>query len=136
MRIQEAATRLGISARMLRHYENEGLIVPRRAANGYRSYTTDDLLQAEWVRDLIACGISTRELYGLVSALEDSSQQPGLNCSLIMRDKLKQIDRLVEALNSRREALSIRLGAWESGVDVRDKRIEHSARPRGSTYDS
>ena len=136
MQTKEAATRLGISARMLRHYETEGLIVPHRAANGYRSYTPVDLLQAEWVRDLIACGFSTRELYGLVSALEDSSQQPGLNCSLIMRDKLKQIDRLVEALNSRREALSIRLGAWESGVDVRDKRIEHSARPRGSTYDS
>ena len=128
MRIQEAATRLGISARMLRHYENEGLIVPRRAANGYRSYTTDDLLQAEWARDLIACGFSARELCELVSALEDSSQQPGLNCSLVMRGKLNQIDRLVETLKSRRAALSARLGAWERGVDVRDGRMSFLAR--------
>lgn len=113
MRVQEAARHLGISARMLRHYESEGLIAPRRSANGYRRFSATELARAGWVRDLIACGFSTRELRGLVSALDNDPQKPGLNCSQVMRDKLGQIDRLVAALNQRRNALSLRLAAWE-----------------------
>jgi len=113
MRIQEVARHLGISARMLRHYEIEGLIAPRRSTNGYRDFSAQELAQAEWVRDLIASGFSTRELRGLVSALDDGPPKPGLNCSLVMRNKLDQIDRLVAALNRQRNALSQRLTAWE-----------------------
>lgn len=131
VRIQETAKRLGISARMLRHYETEGLIVPRRSANGYRQYTLAELEQAGWVRDFIACGFSTRELRQLVSALDDSAQGPELNCSVLMREKLDQIDRLVGVLTARRRALSSRLSAWErDGVeqhkDIPDEETGHA----------
>jgi len=42
MRIGELATRTGVPTRMLRYYEEQGLITPRRLANGYREY--DDFL--------------------------------------------------------------------------------------------
>jgi len=50
MRIKEAARRLGISERMLRHYENEGLLRPRRSENGYRWYDEADLRRVARIR--------------------------------------------------------------------------------------
>ena len=38
MRIGELADRTGVSRRLLRYYEEQGLLVPSRADNGYREY--------------------------------------------------------------------------------------------------
>ena len=38
MKIGELATRTGVPARMLRYYEEQGLITPQRLDNGYREY--------------------------------------------------------------------------------------------------
>jgi hypothetical protein len=38
MRIGELAERTGVPARLLRYYEEQGLLTPARAANGYRDY--------------------------------------------------------------------------------------------------
>jgi len=43
MRIGEAARITGVSARSLRFYEQQGLIVPGRCANGYRDYCRSTL---------------------------------------------------------------------------------------------
>ncbi|MCS3451234.1 MULTISPECIES: MerR family transcriptional regulator [Bradyrhizobium] len=112
MRIQEAANRLGVSARVLRHYEHEGLIVPRRTRNGYRSYSAPEVDRAAWVRDLIDSGFSTRELRNLLAALEDSPGRAGI-CSAVMQDKLERIDHAIETLRKRRRALSRRLSDWK-----------------------
>jgi len=42
MRIGELSARTGVSVRMLRHYEKEGLLHPSRLASGYRAYTSAD----------------------------------------------------------------------------------------------
>ncbi len=56
MQIKEAAERLGITERMLRHYEKSGLMEARRSENGYRSYSAADLRRAARIRDFIATG--------------------------------------------------------------------------------
>jgi len=112
MRIQEAARYLGVSARSLRHYESEGLIEPRRAANGYRTYAPPEVERAAWVRDLIAAGFSTRELRNLLAALEDGPRKAAVDCSVVMQGKLNQIDHAVAALRKRRQALARRLTEW------------------------
>ncbi|WP_206685369.1 MerR family transcriptional regulator [Bradyrhizobium uaiense] len=112
MRIQEAADRLGVSTRVLRHYEHEGLIVPRRTPNGYRSYSAPEVDRAAWVRDLIGSGFSTREIRNLIAALEDGTSRLGVNCSAVMKDKLERIDRAIETLRRRRRTLSRRLSDW------------------------
>lgn len=38
MRIGELARRTGVSERMLRYYEQEGLLRPARTTSGYRDY--------------------------------------------------------------------------------------------------
>ncbi|MGV9610929.1 MerR family DNA-binding transcriptional regulator [Nocardia xishanensis] len=43
MLIGEFADRSGTSARMLRYYEQQGLVRARRSANGYRVYDEGEL---------------------------------------------------------------------------------------------
>ena len=38
MKIGELSRRTGVSVRMLRYYEGEGLLAPQRTASGYRDY--------------------------------------------------------------------------------------------------
>jgi MerR family transcriptional regulator, copper efflux regulator len=112
MQIREAAQHLGVSTRALRHYEASGLLRPTRFENGYRNLSEADVRRAEWVRDLIAAGFSTRELRALITALDEGQAEP--TCVGVLRDKLDQIDRLVEVLERRRRAVAERLVAQES----------------------
>lgn len=113
MRIKEAAQQVGVSARMLRHYEAEALLAPRRDSNGYRHYGPQDVATAQWVRDLIAAGFSARELREVLLAFDQRPPRPGPRCAEMMRQKLEQIDRLAEALTTRSAALATRLAALE-----------------------
>lgn len=56
MKISEASRVSGVSARSLRYYEDEGLIVPGRCSNGYRDCrsTVDRVLV---IRSLLESGL-------------------------------------------------------------------------------
>jgi MerR family transcriptional regulator, copper efflux regulator len=54
MRIQEAARRVGTSARMLRYAEELGLVAPPRGPSGYRAYGEQDVLAAALALELQA----------------------------------------------------------------------------------
>ncbi|MER7171505.1 MerR family transcriptional regulator [Streptomyces mesophilus] len=60
MRIGEAAKVSGVSARSLRHYEDEGLIVPGRCGNGYRDYCRSTLDRVGAIRSLLESGLPVR----------------------------------------------------------------------------
>ncbi|MCP2635726.1 MerR family transcriptional regulator [Microbacterium sp. HD4P20] len=60
MKIGELSERTGIPTRMLRYYEQQGLLSSSRAANGYRSYDESDVERATRVRGLVQAGLSTR----------------------------------------------------------------------------
>lgn len=47
MTIQQLEARTGLPRGSIRYYEKEGLIAPRRRANGYRDYSEDDALTVE-----------------------------------------------------------------------------------------
>jgi DNA-binding transcriptional MerR regulator len=69
MRIGELAKRTGVATRMLRYYEEQGLISPRRLDNGYREY--DDYLvdRVQKIRGLIDSGIPTRIIGNILPCL-------------------------------------------------------------------
>lgn len=70
----EAAKRLGISAKALRIYEQQELLIPRRTAAGWRVYGPDELARATEIialRDLgLSLGQVARALEGHVRDLE------------------------------------------------------------------
>lgn len=76
MQNKEAADRLGITERMLRHDEKSGLMDARRSETGYCSYSEADLRRAGRIHDLIATGFSAREVRAMAACLSDEGAGP------------------------------------------------------------
>jgi DNA-binding transcriptional MerR regulator len=69
MRIGELAERTGTSRRLLRYYEEQGLIVARRCANGYRAYDEYNVDRVMQIRGLLDAGLPTRIIKQILPCL-------------------------------------------------------------------
>ncbi|MEU5943818.1 MerR family transcriptional regulator [Micromonospora sp. NPDC047548] len=70
MRIGELSRRTQIPIRMLRYYEERGLLTPQRAPSGYRHYQEADVEQATLVSSLVRSGLPTRLILPLLHDLQ------------------------------------------------------------------
>nr|WP_235967181.1 MerR family transcriptional regulator [Micromonospora rubida] len=71
MQIGEAADRVGLSIRTIRHYEEVGLIVPSaRSEGGFRLYTEPDLDRLAVVRRMKPLGFTLDEMRDLLDVLD------------------------------------------------------------------
>ena len=66
MRIGELSARSGVPVRMLRYYEEKGLLSPARGANGYREYDDGDVRRAGLVSSMIRSGLPTKLIIPLL----------------------------------------------------------------------
>lgn len=71
MQIGELARRSGVSQRMLRYYEQEGLLQPARTESGYRDYGAAELQAAERIRLLSASGLKLDAIRILLPCMVD-----------------------------------------------------------------
>lgn len=116
MQIKEAAETLGITQRMLRHYEKAGLMETRRSENGYRAFGAADLRRAARIRDLIATGFSTREVRAMAACLSDEGAGACEGGIAQLMEKLDHIDRLRADLDARRAAVLNRLASFRTSL--------------------
>lgn len=126
MHPKEAADHLGVSQRMLRHYEKQGLLNVRRSLNGYRYYSAKDLRRASRIRDFIASGFSTREIQAMSACLSDEGTGPCEGGIAKMIEKLKHIDSQRADLDSKRAAVLDRI------AELRESSTPHDV-PRNAT---
>ncbi|MFD1797429.1 MerR family transcriptional regulator [Paracoccus aurantiacus] len=134
MKINEAATELGISPRILRHYENAGLIMPSRDANGYRSYAPADLRRAGRIRDMIATGFSTREILAMAPCLTDEGAGACTAGLADLEHKLDQMDRLIADLRDRRQATLDRIDSFRRTLSPSSDEREKSGHDLQDPY--
>lgn len=132
MQAKEAADKLGITQRMLRHYEKVGLMSVRRSDKGYRIYTDADLRRAGRIRDFIATGFSTREILAMSACLTDEGDGPCEGGIAQMVEKLEHIDRLRSDLDAKREAVLERIKTlkaafpnYPSNTDLKGPKIDN-----------
>ncbi|WP_285036262.1 MerR family transcriptional regulator [Plantibacter sp. ME-Dv--P-095] len=117
MRIGELSKRTGVAPRMLRYYEEQGLITPRRLDNGYREY--DDYLvdRVGKIRGLIDAGIPTRIVSDILPCLGQPQKivvenaEPGL-FELLETERDRMNDK-IDFLTHNRDALTSYLAALE-----------------------
>lgn len=76
MNIKEAASRLGISARAIRFYEEKGLIRPaKQSSNRYRTYTENDIWRLQTIAALREIGMSLQDITHALGEIDQGNQQ-------------------------------------------------------------
>jgi DNA-binding transcriptional MerR regulator len=111
MRIGELAKRTGTTTRALRFYEDQGLLVARRSANGYRDYDEDDLQLVTEILTLQTVGLTLDETRPFVDCLR-SGHETGDSCASsieVYRRKLAEADALLARLGGIRAELAAKL---------------------------
>ncbi|MFI6578452.1 MerR family transcriptional regulator [Nocardiopsis sp. NPDC050513] len=107
MRIGEASRASGVSTRSLRHYEDQGLIVPGRRGNGYRDYCPSTIDRVHAIRSLLASGLPLRLVKEVLPHLNGG---PGTeaSCAEFLHEVELHRDRLaarIAVLSDQRAAL-------------------------------
>ncbi|MFF0501100.1 MerR family transcriptional regulator [Nocardia aobensis] len=114
MRIGELAERTDTSRRLLRYYEEQGLIRVRRCANGYRDYDERLVDQILHIRGLLDAGLPTRIIKQILPCLDDprdihfADATPEIIATLEhQRDRLTQ---RIDLLTRNRDAMTAYIG--------------------------
>lgn len=103
MKIGELARRTGVAPRLLRYYEQQGLITAQRAENGYREYTEDDVAQVERVAGLVRAGMPTKLVRVVLDIEGIASAELAATCT---RNLAEQLATELAEINGRIACLS------------------------------
>ena len=87
MKIGDVAERTQVAARLIRYYEQQGLLTAQRAANGYRTYTEADVARVSRVAGLVQAGIPTRLVKVLLDA-EEANARDEPSCPIAVAEQL------------------------------------------------
>ncbi|SDD07428.1 MerR family transcriptional regulator [Glycomyces harbinensis] len=110
MRIGELAERTGASPRLLRYYEQHGLITAERSPNGYRHFGEDDVARVGRVRDLLEAGIPIKIIKLILPCLSGGEDihfpvpDPGLLAQL--EEQRDRMTRKAECVLKNRDAIA------------------------------
>lgn len=115
MQIGELSTRSGVSIRMLRYYEQQGLLQPRRRTSGYRDYDATDEQVAQRVRLLQASGLKLAAIKQVMPCLRDDQLRfrPCERAIDVLRREVADLDQRIETLAASRALLNTMLNATE-----------------------
>lgn len=103
MNIGEAARSSGVSAKMVRHYEEIGLIpAAQRTLAGYRVYSTNDVHTLRFIRQARNLGFSMAEIQKLLALWQDR-KRPSRKVKELAAAHIRELDeRIAEMQNMKR----------------------------------
>ncbi len=105
MNIGQAAKSSGVSAKMIRYYEQIGLIPPAgRSASGYRDYSDSDVHMLRFIRRSRDLGFAVAEIGGLLGLWRDRARQSS-EVKRIAHDQIAALDEKIRDLQEMRETL-------------------------------
>jgi DNA-binding transcriptional MerR regulator len=99
MRIGQLATRTGVSERLLRYYEEQGLLRPDRTPSGYRVYVESDVDVVRHVRMLLAAGLNTAFIREVLPCMVDTGDGLAPGCPQLLPHLQKERDRMTAAMD-------------------------------------
>ena len=119
MRIGELARLTGISQRMLRYYELQGLLGPARTEAGYRDYGQAELDAARRIRLLSASGLRLDAIRVLLPCMVDDAGRFE-SCDEIretLRHELQGLNLKIRNLTDSRRIVKAYLDALDEPAD-------------------
>lgn len=107
MKIGELAKRTGVSVRMLRYYEQAGLLTPDRRESGYREFSVADEKIVERICTLSEAGLNLATIRRVMPCMDDqgSTFKPCQQVRPALREELEKIERKLDALTQSRDIL-------------------------------
>ncbi|MFB7252508.1 MerR family transcriptional regulator [Microbacterium sp. NPDC056234] len=91
MQIGELARLTGVSARALRHYEDQGVLVPVRTKGGYRDYTEEDVTRVAQIKAMIAAGLNVATIQRYLDCASGGNHGVSLEICPNLRAELTSI---------------------------------------------
>lgn len=103
--IGEASTKTGVSAKMIRHYEEIGLLPKsKRTEAGYRVYKEDDLHNLVFIRRARALGFSMVQIKKLINLWLNKSRKSS-DVKKITQDHIQELEKKLEETQQMLNAL-------------------------------
>ncbi|MDG4797948.1 MerR family transcriptional regulator [Micromonospora sp. WMMD1082] len=110
MLIGELSTRTGASVRMLRYYEEQGLLVPRRTGSGYRVYAESDVDRVARIRCMLSAALPSGVVGQALRFLLDGRAA--------IPDEPADRARLAETLQGELDLLAEKIASLEHSRDL------------------
>lgn len=114
LRIGDLAALTSTTPRMLRHYENQGLIEAERSSSGQRLFDPSVIEQVRSIRRLLGAGLPVVAIRELLDCIHDTDRiEP---CAVpILVEHLHAYDGRIAELTSTRDALQGLIDASPAG---------------------
>ncbi|NUU22611.1 MAG: MerR family transcriptional regulator [Streptomycetaceae bacterium] len=109
MRMREMVGRTGVSERLLRYYEAQGLLAPARLPSGYREYSEADVATVRRIRTLLNAGLSTAVIAQVLPCVCDDGPRLVPTCQDMvaqLRDERSRIEATIGDLQASRDLLN------------------------------
>lgn len=107
MRIGEMVHRTGVSERLLRYYEEQGLLAPTRLASGYRVYGDADVDTVRRIRILLAAGLPTVTIARVLPCVRDDGPTLAPVCPDLVAQLRRERERITHAIENLRASQGI-----------------------------
>ena len=106
MNIGQVASQTGVSAKMIRYYEQIGLIhTAGRTESGYRQYGPQDVQMLTFIRRARELGFSLERIRTLIALWEDTTRHSA-DVRKLARQYIEELDDDIRKLRSIREELA------------------------------
>ncbi|MGW9434899.1 MerR family transcriptional regulator [Streptomyces sp. NPDC055607] len=120
MRIGQLSEQTGVSCRLLRYYEEQGLIRSSRRPNGYREYDEGSVDRVLQVRGLLDAGLPTRVIKQVLPCMDSPR-------SIQVSDATAET---IAALELERDRMTARIRCLERNRDAISGYVEAVRRAR------
>ncbi|ENU37511.1 MULTISPECIES: MerR family transcriptional regulator [Acinetobacter] len=97
MNLAKVAELTKVSPRMLRYYEELGLIIPKRAANHYREYTQENINNINKIKILNDAGMNLKDIKLLLPCFDLGKQKFTL-CPVAQAKIEQELEQVSEQL--------------------------------------
>ena len=124
MKIKQVEELVGITSKNIRFYENQGLLTPERAENGYREYHEQNIEALKKIKLLRKLGISVEEIRAVLNhsrSLEDCLEKH-LAVLEKERENLSNMKRLSDAILQKRDSIdTLNTNEWLDEMEKLEK---------------
>jgi DNA-binding transcriptional MerR regulator len=112
VQIGDLSAKTGASVRMLRYYEEQGLLEPERTESGYRIYAESDILRVGHIRCMLASALPTNVVRQALRFLLDGPPpipdrpEDRAELAATLKRELDELTERIEILNRSRSQLA------------------------------